>query len=80
MIVCSVKEPSCEDTEQEFEERVSRSVLSAVDLEQIQHTFPMVRIYCVRVNQMSNPNVCARLSRRTTGNYCDCLKRPHSRK
>ncbi|KAF9649886.1 hypothetical protein BDM02DRAFT_3185961 [Thelephora ganbajun] len=39
--VIPVKEPPCEDTEQEFKGRVYRSALSAVDLEQIKHTFSM---------------------------------------
>ena len=55
VIVFSVKEPPSEDTEREFEERVSRSVLSAVDFERIKCAFPMVRIYCIHTNQIPNP-------------------------
>ena len=50
MFVFSVKEPPCEDTEQEFEERVHRSALSAVDLKQIERTFSMVRMPYVLTN------------------------------
>ena len=42
--VFSVKEPPCEDTEEELKERTYRSALSAINLEQISHMFPMVRI------------------------------------
>ena len=50
VFVFSVKEPPCEDTEQEFEERVHRSALSAVDLKQIERTFSMVRMPYVLTN------------------------------
>jgi hypothetical protein len=49
-VVSSVKEPSCEDTEQELKERVYRSALSVVDLEHIRHTFPIL------VNQNPQPS------------------------
>jgi hypothetical protein len=39
VIVFSVKERLCEDTEQGLKERVYRSALSAVDLRQIKYTF-----------------------------------------
>ena len=54
-VVSSVKEPPCEDTEQELEERIYRSALSAFDPEQIKHTFPMVRIPCILVNHNLQP-------------------------
>ena len=63
VIVSSVKEPPSEDTEQELEERVSRSALSAVDLEQIKYTFSMVRICCIHANQILDPHAHVRLSR-----------------
>jgi len=63
MIVFSVKEPPCEDTEQELEERAYRSALSAVDLDQIRHIFSMVRVACIPVNQMLDPHAYSRLSR-----------------
>ena len=55
VFVFSVKEPPCEDTEQKFEERVHRSALSAVDLEQIERTFSMVRMPYVLANQIPIP-------------------------
>ena len=58
MIAFSVKEPPCEDTEQELKERVHRSALSAVDLEKIKHTFSTVRIPCILTNQIPDLNTC----------------------
>ena len=55
VFVFSVKEPPCEDTEQKFEERVHRSALSAVDLEQIERTFSMVCMLYVLANQIPIP-------------------------
>lgn len=63
VIIFSVKEPPCEDTEQELKDRVYRSVLSAVNLEQIEHRFPMVRIPRIFANQILNPHVYVCLSR-----------------
>lgn len=54
VIVFSVKEPSCEDTEQELKERVYRSALSAVDHEQIKQTFLVVRTPFILANQTSD--------------------------
>ena len=40
----SAQERPCEDTEQELKERIYRSALSAVDLDQIKHAFLVVRV------------------------------------
>lgn len=63
VIIFSVEEPPCEDTEQELKDRVYRSALSAVNLEQIEHRFPMVRIPRIFANQILNPHAYVRLSR-----------------
>jgi len=78
LTVLSVKEPPCEDTEEELKERTYRSALSAVNLEQISHTFPMVRISSL-ANQIPNSDTRICLSRWTSGNHRDRLKRPLGR-
>ena len=61
--VSSAGEPSCEDTEQELRERVFRSTLSAVDLEQIKSIFPVVGLFYIRENQIPVPNALVRTLR-----------------
>jgi hypothetical protein len=60
VVIFSVKEPPCEDTEQELKERVYRSALCAVDLEQIKHTLWMVRMLRILVKQIPDP-ICSSL-------------------
>ena len=73
--VSSVKEPPCEDTEEEHKERTYRSALSAVNLEQINHMFPMVGMLTLENRTPILTRIC--LSRRTSGNHHDSLNRPH---
>jgi hypothetical protein len=63
MIVSSGGEPSCEDTEQELRERVFRSALSAVDVDQIKRIFPVVGLFYIQENQIPGPNSLVRTLR-----------------
>ena len=65
----SVREPACEDTEEELRERVYRSTLSAVDIEHIERDrFTTVR--CTLLRFFVDQRVPDGIFRQKTGNRC----------
>ena len=58
--VVSVKEPPCEDTKRELKERVYRSGLVAVDIEQIKREFSAVRVHRIGLIQIPGLNANVR--------------------